>query len=147
MPTLVSESHAEEAFFSKSDLTKYDNDDCRVYFFTQRQAAILVRLAHYATWPSRWENRDIDTELVEDMLGELMACKDNVVEQLTRIADAMYYNEKGMAQIISESGEANHGEQSNAPFLIAVDLVAALLGVPIASLPIPPIAIVSDIVE
>ena len=87
------ESRKEAIAFSKADFEEFDPSLCYPYFLNDRQVALIVSCLRYAGWDSRWDNRDIDSELVESTHLELMSACDElklIRLEITRIANALF---------------------------------------------------------
>lgn len=89
---------------SKADMEQFTPLNCYAYFLSDREVALLVSVLRYAEWPSRWENRDADLDLVFTLENKLMAVCD-IELQLNRIANALYAKpDAGQVQKLAVAG-------------------------------------------
>jgi hypothetical protein len=131
-------SNFEDLLLSKADLAEYDNECCSPFFLTDRQVCMIASCLRYAEWESRWVDRDADFGLVTDVMDELMTCRQDIVEQLTRIADAMYTSEeepRSISDVLAEAAATASNAQDETPFLDVAEDIASILGVEAGDLP------------
>lgn len=94
----------EGAAFSKADFEQFDPDNCKAYFFSDRQVALLFSCLRYAEWSARWEDRDMDAGLVFDT-GDVLMSNCDISIQLTRIANALYVEpDPTQVQVVVDAG-------------------------------------------
>lgn len=135
MASDVLASRTDDFFISKEALADYDNECCSPFFLTQRQVVMLLSVMRYLEWETRWANGDIDGELVQTTIGELMTCRDDIVLQLTRIAEALYTSEEEPRSIADVIASTTANAQDNTPFLDVAADIATVLGVESEELP------------
>jgi hypothetical protein len=131
-------SNFEDFLTSRSALEHYDDVCCSPYFLTDRQVVLLLSTFRYAEWESRWEGRDIDAELVARTQEELLTCRNDIVEQLTRLANALYTTEeepRSIADVIAAIEAQAQNAQDETPFLDVAEDIALVLGVEAENLP------------
>jgi len=90
MPTNLISSRTEDVFFRKSSLERYDHECEDLYFLTQREITLIYSCLRFADWPSRWEDRDVDWELVQNLKRKmLMLCAKDIVKSNLLIVAAL----------------------------------------------------------
>lgn len=104
---------------SKADMEQFTPLNCYAYFLSDREVALLVSVLRYAEWPSRWENRDADLDLVFTLENKLMAVCD-IELQLNRIANALYAEpDANQVQKLADAGISDNLETSIAAMMAA----------------------------
>lgn len=77
----VESTRDNDLLLDRTRLADFDNTCEDVYFFTQREIAVLLSAVRYADWESRWVGRDKDAELVETLRRKLlMLCASDIVK-------------------------------------------------------------------